>query len=58
MKNIEKFVAPNTNYLIACLNRRHRNPSKPSQKLKDELEKIFNSAKEIMPLENNDEAIE
>lgn len=56
MENIEKFVAPSIDYLLACLSKNYRNPSKPSQKLKDEIEKIFSAAKEIMPIKNNNEA--
>ena len=36
MGNVEKFVAPRIDYLLACLSSGYRNPSKPSQKLKDE----------------------
>ena len=58
MGNVEKFVAPRIDYLLDCLSSGYRNPSKPSQKLKDEIEKIFSAAKEIMPLKNNSEAKE
>ena len=37
MGNVEKFVAPRIDYLLACLSSGYRNPSKPSQKLKDEI---------------------
>ena len=55
-KKNENFVAPRIDYLLACLGRDYRNPSKTSQKLKDEIEKIFSAAKEIQPIKNNSEA--